>query len=308
MSLAPVVLFVYARPEHTQRTLQSLRMSDRAIESDLLIFADGPRNSAASEGVTEVARIVQSASKAKWFRSVRVTTSDRNQGLALSVINGVTAVLQETDRVIVLEDDLEVSSDFLCYMNTALDYYKRDQRIWSISGYSPQLESLKRYPNDVFLSTRASSWGWGSWRRSWDMVDWTTPAYGSLEFNFRRRRRFNQGGRDMSAMLDAQMDGRVDSWAIRWCHAQFENGMYSVCPVVTKVHNIGLDGSGTHRAVEGSPTRTLGAQSVVFESLEYDSIVGDDFARVFNKYNKCPPLSFARHVLAKKRNGKKADG
>ncbi len=53
----------------------------------------------------------------------------------------------------------------------------------------------------------------------------------------------------MSNMLDAQMEGKIDSWAIRWCYTQSKKNMFTVYPVKSRVRNIGLDGSGTHSGI-----------------------------------------------------------
>ena len=50
----------------------------------------------------------------------------------------------------------------------------------------------------------------------------------------------------MSNMLDLQMEGKIDSWAIRWCYTQSKLNMYTVYPVQSRIKNTGLDGSGTH--------------------------------------------------------------
>jgi hypothetical protein len=307
MTLPPIVLFAYARPEHTERTLTTLKDNDRAAEHDLVVYLDGPRSPKVAAAVTDVSRLVSTVADAGWFKSVALHESAQNRGLARSIIAGVSEVLAHHDSAIVLEDDLLLAPDFLTYMDEALTYYAADERIWSVSGYSPDLPSLRQYDHDLYLSVRASSWGWGTWRRSWELVDWAVEDYRSFEYDLRRRRAFNRGGPDMAAMLDAQLDGRIDSWAIRWCYAQHQHAMYSVVPAVSKVHNIGLDGSGTHGVVEDASVRSLVDRPVAYEPLTPDPVVLGEFARRQRRYNKLPPYSFARHLAAKWKASRRHD-
>jgi hypothetical protein len=55
---------------------------------------------------------------------------------------------------------------------------------------------------------------------------------------------FAAGGRDLPRLLDLQMTGKIDSWAIRWCYAQCKSGMLTVHPKVSKAINVGF--GGTH--------------------------------------------------------------
>ncbi|MHB1008687.1 MAG: glycosyltransferase family protein [Propionibacteriaceae bacterium] len=298
MTKPPVVLFAYARPAHTERTLQTLKENHGAADHDLVVHLDGPRTPQVADAVADVFRVVSRLADEGRFKSVTVHRSAQNRGLARSVIACVSAVLADHESASVLEDDLLLAPDFLTFMDDALAFYADDERIWSVSGYSPELPSLRHYPHDLYLSVRASSWGWGTWRRSWDLVDWAVEDYGRFEYDLRRRRAFNRGGRDAAAMLDAQLDGRIDSWAIRWGYSQHRYGMYSVVPAVTKVRNIGLDGSGTHGVVEGTLAQSLMDRPVTYEPLTPDPLVLRDFARRQRRYNKVPPYSFLRHLAA----------
>lgn len=172
--------------------------------------------------------------------------SKANRGLAASIIDGVTKVIGKYGKAIVLEDDLVLASGFLKYMNMALDAYEDESKVWSISGFSSDIEYLRKYDNDVFFSCRARSWGWATWKDRWDSVDWTVQEYKKFKYNLLERKRFNRGGSDMSAMLDRQQVGDVNSWAIRFCYNQFMQNKYTVQPSISLVSNQGQDGSGTH--------------------------------------------------------------
>lgn len=243
MNLAPVVLFVYNRPEHTRRTIRALEKNKLADQTALYIFSDGPKNSKDSADVYEVREVISDNFK---FKKVEIFESKHNKGLAISIIEGVTKILTEYDRVIVLEDDLVTSYYFLEFMNKCLEKYSTNKNIWSISGYTPNINIYSGYHKDIYLSVRACSWGWASWRDRWETIDWEITGYQEFSKNKNEIKRFNKGGNDMALMLEDQMKGRIDSWAIRWCYNQFKQSKYTIYPVKSLVSNIGLDFSGTH--------------------------------------------------------------
>jgi GT2 family glycosyltransferase len=131
-NLAPIVLFVYNRPEHTCRTLAALAANPLAIDSDLIIYADGAKKPEHAASVAQARDVVRGASG---FKSVRLIERDRNWGLANSIIAGVSEVCAARDRVIVLEDDLLIAPSFLSFMNAGLDRYADENRVLQISGY-----------------------------------------------------------------------------------------------------------------------------------------------------------------------------
>ena len=213
--LAPIVVFVYARPKHTQNTIEALANNELARKSNVWIFADNYKNDKSKKNVEEVRKYINSIESKKWFNSVTVVEAPKNQGLANSVIKGVTEVINKYGKVIVVEDDLVTSKYFIKYMNEALELYENDERIWSISGYNPPIEIPKNYKYDVYLAYRGNSWGWATWRDRWNTVDWDVKDYKKFKHNIFKRRRINRGGPDMAQMLDDQMKGRCDSWAIK---------------------------------------------------------------------------------------------
>ncbi|MBP3041776.1 sugar transferase, partial [Bacillaceae bacterium Marseille-Q3522] len=237
--LAPVVVFVYNRPNHTQETLEALKCNKLASETDMYIFSDNARNEKDASKVNAVRAYIRDFANRAIFHSVKIIEAEKNNGLANSVISGVTQIIKTYGKVIVVEDDLVTSTDFLVYMNSSLDYYQLDNTIWSISGYTFSMKSLEDYKNDVYLSYRACSWGWATWEDRWIKTDWDVSDYNKFIYNYKCRKAFNLGGSDLAGMLDIQMESRIDSWAIRWCYAQFKCGKFTVYPKESKVINIG---------------------------------------------------------------------
>ncbi|MFH2139891.1 MAG: glycosyltransferase family 2 protein [Pseudomonadota bacterium] len=238
---APICLFVYNRPWHARRTVESLQENRLARESDLFIFSDGAKVGEDEDKVSEVRRYIQ---QIDGFRSVSIVEHRENLGLAASVINGVTSILDNWGRIIVLEDDMETSPYFLEYMNDALVKYADDERVVSAHGYVYPLGS--ELPEAFFLPG-ADCWGWATWSRGWELFN---PDGKHLLGEINRHQLactfdFN-GSFPYSRMLAEQVAGRNDSWAIRWYASAFLAGKLTLYPGRSLVRNIGNDNSGTH--------------------------------------------------------------
>ncbi|MGC4099085.1 MAG: hypothetical protein QM706_18395 [Nitrospira sp.] len=246
---APIALFVYNRPIHTRRTVEALQRNVFASESDLFIYSDAPKNSSVIAAVCEVRSYIKTITG---FNSVCIVERDKNWGLAGSVIDGVTTIVNRYGRVIVLEDDLVTSPRFLDYLNTALQHYERDPKAFSIGAYNFPEKTLpipSDYQWDTYASFRCCSWGWATWIDRWKRIDWDMAYYDTFMRDSTARELFNRGGPDMSGMLKMQYEKRIDSWAIRFCYAHHANNMHCIYPVKTLVMNIGLDDSGMHCGV-----------------------------------------------------------
>ncbi len=243
MVLAPIILFVYKRLRHTQQTVESLKKNLLARESDLFIFSDGPKNEADVKLVNEVRKFIKNVNG---FNKINIVEKEDNNGLANSIISGVTSILEKFDKAIILEDDLIFSPHFLKFMNEALNYYEEDNHIFSISGYSFPIDIPHNYNKDIYMLPRSSSWGWGTWLNRWQKADWNVKDYNEFLTNKSNQNIFNLGGEDLTPMLKMQMAGQIDSWGIRWAYAHFKNNSYCLYPVKSLCKNIGTDNSGTH--------------------------------------------------------------
>ena len=241
--LAPICLFTYNRLHETIQTVEALQANYLAKESDLIIFSDGGKNEVAQTKVDAVRQYIKTISG---FKSIVIIESKQNKGLANSVIEGVSTVLQKYGKIIVLEDDLITSPNFLSFMNDALNFYEEKQKIFSISGYSFDLSSLKSYSKDYYLGYRASSWGWATWLDRWESIDWGAKNYKKVLYNPYQHIKFMRGGSDMPLMLWRQMNGKLDSWAIRWCLQQFLDDKLTVFPTKSKIKSVGFGVDATH--------------------------------------------------------------
>jgi hypothetical protein len=254
---APVVVFAYNRPEHLRQTLATLAKADGASQTPLWIFCDGPKNGKDPAPNFDVQEIARDPAWPGAFASVHVVTSAVNKGLARSIIEGVSNVIEKAGRAIVIEDDLIVSSGFLRFMNEALDFYGEDSTIGSVTGFCPLATPPCGYAHDVMRVPRNCSHGWGTWADRWVQVDWTATGARQLRRDPALRRRLNSAGSDRLDRLRRQLLGRIDSWSIRFGLWQVLAGVDTIYPVRNHVRNEGFDGSGVHTRAGDEINATL---------------------------------------------------
>ena len=241
MTTAPILLFVYNRPDHTRQTLEALRANTLAAESTLFIYSDAARSEADTESVNEVRKVIRTVDG---FKEINIIERDKDWGLARNIIDGVTCMVNKYGRVIVLEDDLVTSPHFLQFMNDALETYCDEPRVGHI--YACEYTQNKALP-DTYLIRFCGSWGWATWDRAWQHFN---PNGQQLLDELKRRkltRTFDFNGTyRYTRMLQRQVEGKNNSWAIRWNASLFLNDMLALNAGKSLVRNIGFDGSGTH--------------------------------------------------------------
>lgn len=241
--LAPVAAFLYKRPQHVRRMLSSLAASRLAQETDLFLFCDGAQNPA-DEPAVRAAR--EEARRVTGFRSVTVIERTENWGLSRSITTAVADLCEGFGRVIAVEDDLVLAPGFLDFMNHALARYEAEERVMQISGFQFGLRSTPPSHN-VFLPL-ISCWGWATWKRAWRAYDPQGRGGEAVLADADRRRRFNlEGAYDYASLLRNQLEGRVDSWGVRWYLSVFDRDGLVLFPPRSLASNEGFDGSGTHK-------------------------------------------------------------
>ncbi len=241
MNRAPVALFVYNRPRHTQRVLDALKQNPEARDSDLFVFSDAPKEPTAADAVAEVRRLCCAADG---FRSNTFVARQENLGISRSIITGVTELVRRFGTIIVLEDDLVPSLNFLRYMNAGLNRYRHADEVISVHAYS---YPVKQHLPETFFLRVADCWGWGTWTRGWEMFE----ADGARLLSELRKRGLTHafdldGHYPYTRMIQRQVDGEIDSWAILWYAATFLTGKLSLYPGQSQIQNIGADGTGAH--------------------------------------------------------------
>jgi len=298
MTKSPIALFVYNRPLHTQRTIESLQKNEFAIESDLFIYSDGPKNEAARDQVMAVRKYISGVSG---FKSVTVCDRNENLGLARSIITGVTEITNKFGRVIVMEDDLISSPYFLRFMNEGLEFYENEERVISVHGYIYPVAA--KLPETFFLKG-ADCWGWATWKRGWDLFE----ADGVKLLEELRSKKLTaefdlNGAYAYTQMLEHQISGKNNSWAIRWHASAFLKEKLTLYSGTSLIHNIGLDESGTHSGTSNEYDVELSKYPVKISKIELTQ--SENALREIEKYRKscmpCAPSLMSRALNKLKR-------
>ncbi len=260
---APVLLFVYNRPDHVKRTVEALQHNTLAAQSNLYVYSDGARDESQQAAVNEVRQFVRTITG---FKSVTIIERPKNWGLARSIIDGVSIRVNEAGKVIVLEDDLITAPYFLQFMNDALALYENEPRVGHIQGCDfTQDPSLP----DTFLIKWTGSWGWGTWKRAWKYFN--SDGRALLDELERRNLTYTfdfNGKYGYTRMLRRQIEGKNNSWAIRWNASLFLNDMLSLNVGKSLVQNEGFDGSGTNCGGGGLYASTLYMKRLPVERIE----------------------------------------
>lgn len=285
---APVLLFVYNRPIHTKRILSSLEACDGKQNHDLFIFADGMKDEASEENkknIVRVRKIIKRYESSSTFKNCVCKEAYTNKGLANSIIQGVSDIISRYGTVIVLEDDLIVKKDFLDYMQRGLEYYRRQKKVGAISGFTFSIPKIQISNHDVYMSKTGNSWGWATWVDRWVGTDWDVKTYQSFKDNVKKRAAFDKTQAGISKMLDMQMNGEIDSWAVRWDYSFFLRGLYTIYPKHSRIINTGLDGSGVHCSDIGKNIGRfeLYEQNKHLEYKDIDKLM--DYTKITSEYS-----------------------
>lgn len=245
--LAPILLFVFCRADHARKTLQALAANELASDSDLIVYADAARHEGEKPAVEATRAVVRAA---QGFRSVTLVERPANFGLARNIIEGVSDLCARHGRVIVLEDDIVTSPQFLAFMNAALDKYKDDSKVWHVSGWNYPMDTAGL--DDAFFLRVMNCWGWATWADRWQYFE-KNPGQLVKEFDRKSIAQFDLEGTGVFwSQVLGNLQGRLNTWAIFWYATIFKHQGLCLNPAVSYVENIGFDGTGTHTGTRDS--------------------------------------------------------
>jgi putative methyltransferase (TIGR04325 family) len=250
MKYAPVVLFAYNRANLLHKSLVSLQNNHLAKETKLTIYLDGPKPGTSESDLRKISEVQTVARSQKWCCEVEIIERSTNWGLVNSIITGVTELVTKYGKVIVLEDDLELSPYFLQYMNDALTVYEHKKDVLSI-GACNFFASGNHIPETFFIPV-PDCWGWATWADRWKLFEpdasillhKLTEAELIDEFNL-------HGAYDFETMLKDQIGGKNNSWAIRWQAVSYVHNKLNLYPNFSLTKHLGSGPDATN-ASEGT--------------------------------------------------------
>ncbi|RDU59115.1 sugar transferase [Helicobacter marmotae] len=253
---APIVLFVYNRPKHTQKVLEALSANALAKKSEIYIYQDAPKANAKPQDLQTInelkgilAELINTNPKTHHFANITLIERKTNLGLADSITQGVSEVMSTHKQAIILEDDIIVSPVFLDFLNDALQRYKDMKNVWSISAWSYPIDTKDL--GDCYFWRLPHCWGWASWADRWAHykrdIAWVEANFTKDDIDY-----INLGGsaRYFEHFLD-NAKGNIKTWAIFNYLLAYKHHALSLCPATSYVKQIGFDGSGVHCGAEG---------------------------------------------------------
>lgn len=234
------ILFTYNRSWHTQQVLDGLR-ENMVLPEKLFVFQDGLKCEEHQEEWDKVNKIINEIC---WC-DCEVIVSEKNNGLANSIVSGINKVFDEYDAVIVLEDDCVPNINFIKFMYRCLEKYQSVPRIHSVSGYAWPIE-LPENEMDIYFCGRVSSWGWGTWKDRWDSYERDYTLLKKIKNDSELSRELAAWGNDLEDMLLEDIRGNIDTWAVFWALNAIQNRKVCINPYHSLIQNIGWDGTGVH--------------------------------------------------------------
>jgi len=234
-NIIPVALFAYARPDHLRQTLEGLRVNKVPL---IYAFSDGPCTQDKAQEVAVVREILR---KIDWCQVV-LCEREENWGNGRSILAGVSSILSRHDSIIVFEDDLVCVPGTYQYLCAALDQYRDNLIVMSVTGWTHPSVTPSDVVDRPYFDGRAECWVWGTWARAWRGMDWDAntlmQACKAQGINVYRY------GADLPAMAKVEIDRNI--WAVRLLYHHILHGGLCLRPPHSLVENIGFDALATH--------------------------------------------------------------
>ncbi len=287
-NLAPIVLFVYSRPLHTEQTLEALANNRLSNLSTLYIYCDGPKLNSSKDDLLKIQATRDIVKKKKWCKEVIIYESNQNKGLAQSIIDGVTKVINKHEKIIVLEDDIITSKSFLYYLNYSLIKYENNAEVMHINAYHPKHE--KKLPLYYFSKTMFC-WGWGTWKRAWDNYNDNTSELLDKLSN-KDLTNFDHFRLSPNIQLLDNLHEKKRTWAVKWHSQIFISNCYCISTSKSYSKNIGLDGTGENCSISSN-----NSQQSLNEFFYYSKLPDRVNLKVLNNFTNTNKSSKHKFVL-----------
>lgn len=235
---APVALFAYERLEHLKKTVAALQANYGAAETELYVFSDGARH----HNLDRIKTVRRYLHSLNGFKRIQIFERDHNMGLAENIKAGISHVFMKHDRIIVLEDDIVTSPNFLLYINAALRFYAHNDKVGHINAWSYPL--AEKSSEDFYFLDIMNCWGWATWKDTWSLFN-DNPVYWVNAMSYFEKNQVDlNGSGEFWPQVQSNIRGKKNTWAIFWYLSLFENDLFSLTPRTSFCQNIGHDGSG----------------------------------------------------------------
>lgn len=261
-----IIVFAYNRSQHLSEVLAGLK-KNHGIDK-LYIFQDGLK---CEEHRLEWEKTKTLIEAVDWCVT-DYRLSPHNKGLASSLVDGINAVFEENDAVIVLEDDCVPAPGFISFMTQCFVKYQDQKQVYSVSGYNWPFD-MKKGLNDIYGCGRFSSWGWGTWKDRWSIYHKDYELLRKAKQDKELSRRLALWGSDVERILVSNIQGNANSWAVFWIlEIIFYDGI-CINPYKSLIRNIGMDGTGIHCGVTDKFDVVLDESTEMFKLPDHINIL-----------------------------------
>jgi len=258
-NLAPVAVYTYTRLHHLRLTIEALMANHLAKDSTIYIVSDGAKNESDKKLVNQLRQYVDGLNG---FREIVRVYRTKNLGVGISPALAEREIVSDHGRIINMEDDIITSPNFLDYLNQGLSHFDDNHSIFSVCGYTPPDTNKTGENADWWPYQWNMAWGYGTWKERFDRVYPLVNKYPAFKKAGTISKIIKNGGLYIADSLRRDYLGQGKFLDAILCARMTELEMYSVIPTVSKVQNIGLDGSGT------STKRVTNKYSVVIDRGE----------------------------------------
>lgn len=310
MVYAPVIVPTLCRAEHFIRCIESLRRNPWAKYTDLYIGLDYPAKESHWEGYRKISAYLENSFPE--FRAVKIYKREKNVGAGPNSRMLRLEAEKVFDRFIYLEDDLEVSPNFLEYMDKALMEYEHDPDVVAVCGYSYPLDwKAADGATVVRQSFNCAAWGRGFWSKKRNALERYLKPNG-LSKDFSQAYRSGRFGKMIDFAVKDYVSMCENGWSSKKgflnCTSDLAmriylavNDKYAVMPLISKVRNHGYDGSGEYcQRIEGCSEGNDCVDNYAFSSQPIDAADtfdliedrGFDIAKnrtLLNDFDRVPP-------------------
>lgn len=254
----PIAFCLFNRPELTRQVFHAIAL---AKPKTLYVISDGARPDHPEEqSLVEESRSV--IDQVDWDCDVKINFSEVNLGCKQRIASGLGWAFQQSEELIILEDDCLPDPSFFEYCQQLLGRYRDDQRIMMISGdnFQPVCHSQDSY----YFSRWPHIWGWASWRRAWNHFDVEVSSWPKVKTSQKLRSVFSSQleYEHWASVLDRQYAGEIDTWDFPWAYACWINSGLTILPTTNLITNIGFGPEATHTTDPSSRLANLSKHDI----------------------------------------------
>jgi hypothetical protein len=290
MLKTPILLIIFNRPDSTSKVFNVIRDQK---PKNLFVAADGPRPGIESD--IEKCKKTREVINVDWNCNLHTFFQERNLGCGKGPVEAISWFFRKVEEGIIIEDDCIPHPDFFPYCNELLERFRNDQRIFFIGGTNFQKGNISGDGSYYFSSGSQGTWGWATWKRSWNNFDYYLNGINevsfkkeikSLFFNFRQREYW------MEIFKKVKQDRLNEScWDYQFYFSNWKEGKLAISPNCNLVTNIGFENDATHTVGEKNPMMNIPTNSIL-PLKHVNNIIQDKKADYFLHKNYIQPHEY----------------